>query len=143
MQGKEQIFSPVKQRILQFVDSLNISKREFYLKTGISRGTLESATGITEDTLTKVIVAYQRISPSWLITGYGDMLLDENSTFTTIDLRNVEQSPCKSCKEKDKTIAALEKAVNALEKINRSLEDMHESNSAGADAKKAPYSQTG
>ena len=41
MQEKEQKISPIKQRILQFADNLNISKREFYAKIGVSRGTLE------------------------------------------------------------------------------------------------------
>jgi len=122
LQEKIQIFSPVKQRILQFAESLEISKREFYLKTGISRGTLESSTGITEETLAKVIAAYRNVSPTWLITGVGQMVLDENSMHTTIDLRDTDNPYCKSCKEKDRTIAALEKVITYLEKLNRSLE---------------------
>ena len=74
MQEKEQKKSPIKQRILSFVDYLGISKREFYAKTGISRGTLESNTGITEDIITKFIATYPYIHISWLITGTGEML---------------------------------------------------------------------
>lgn len=80
MQQKEQKVSPIKQRILQFVDSLGITKRDFYTKTAISRGTLESATGITEDTLTKFIATYQNVSPLWVLTGQGDMLIKSNNT---------------------------------------------------------------
>lgn len=65
--------SPIKERILQFADSLNISKREFYKKTGISRGTLESSTGITEDTLAKFIATFEDLSPEWILTGKGEM----------------------------------------------------------------------
>ena len=65
MQEKEQNISPVKQRILQFVDELGISKREFYAKTNISRGTLESKTGITEDTLAKFTQTFPDISLEW------------------------------------------------------------------------------
>lgn len=74
MQEKRQNISPVKHRILQFVDTLGISKREFYQKTGISRGTLESSTGITEETITKVFATYQNLSPSWILTGNGEMI---------------------------------------------------------------------
>ena len=49
MQEKEQKKSPIKQRILHFADTLGISKRDFYTQIGVSRGTLESNTGITED----------------------------------------------------------------------------------------------
>lgn len=73
MQDKEQHFSPIKQRILQFIGQLGISKREFYTKTGISRGTLESSTGITEDIVSRFLSVYQNISPDWLLTGNGSM----------------------------------------------------------------------
>ena len=117
-----QIFSPIKQRILHFADSLNISKRDFYKNTGISRGTLESKTGITEDTITKVFAAYQNLSPLWLITGEGSMLTNSDNTNFVAKEDGCEYKNCKFCHEKDRTIHALEKAVDALEKINHSLE---------------------
>lgn len=73
MQDKEQKISPIKQRILQYADSLGISKREFYTKIGVSRGTLESRTGITEDVVTKFIAAYPDVSLEWLVKGKGDV----------------------------------------------------------------------
>lgn len=78
MQEEKQKNSPIKQRILQFVDTLGISKRDFYAKTGISRGTLESCTGITEDTITKVFAIYSELNPSWLLTGRDNMLTIQN-----------------------------------------------------------------
>lgn len=59
---------------MSFAGTLGISKREFYLKIGVSRGTLESKTGITEDVLTKFIATFPDISLDWLIMGVGDML---------------------------------------------------------------------
>ena len=73
MQEKEQKISPIKQRILQFADTLKISKREFYLRIGVSRGTLESKTGITEDVLAKFIAAFPEVSIEWLMEGKGDV----------------------------------------------------------------------
>jgi len=105
-----QNISPIKQRILQYVDTLGISKREFYLKTGISRGTLESLTGITEETVAKFIVFCPEISPDWLLTGQGSMLR------TGVPAGPVEGclpgeagvSPpvCERCRDKDAVIAA-------------------------------------
>lgn len=74
MQEKLQKLSPIKQRILKLIDYLEISKREFYAKTGISRGTLESSTGITEETMAKVFAVYRNINPEWLLTGKGEMI---------------------------------------------------------------------
>ena len=80
MQEKIQKFSPIKQRILYFVEYLNISKRDFYAKTGISRGTIESSTSITEDTLAKIIAIYKDLSIDWLFTGREPMLIKKLST---------------------------------------------------------------
>jgi phage repressor protein C with HTH and peptisase S24 domain len=74
MQEKEQKISPTKERILQFADTLGISKREFYKIIDVSRGTLESKTGITEDTLAKFIAIYPQVNIEWLMTGRGDAL---------------------------------------------------------------------
>jgi hypothetical protein len=78
MQEKRQNISPIKQRILYFAESLMISKREFYTKIGVSRGTLESNTGITEDIMAKFIATYPDISLDWLICGTGSMLRKQN-----------------------------------------------------------------
>lgn len=69
MQEKEQKVSPIKQRILEFAENLGISKRKFYDTIGVSRGTLESPTGITEDILSKFIAAFPDVNIVWLITG--------------------------------------------------------------------------
>lgn len=74
MQAKEQNFSPIKQRILLFAGTLGISKRDFYAKIGVSRGTLESKTGITEDVITKFFATYPEVSIEWLMLGKGEML---------------------------------------------------------------------
>lgn len=74
MQKKRQNISPIKERILQFVETLNVSKRDFYSQIGVSRGTLEANTGITEDIVAKFIAKYPGISPDWLLTGNGPML---------------------------------------------------------------------
>lgn len=74
MQEKEQKISPIKSRILQFVDTLGISKRDFYKTIEVSRGTLESKTGITEDVVTKFIANYPKVNIVWLMTGKGEMI---------------------------------------------------------------------
>jgi len=73
MQEKIQNISPIKQRILSFASTLGISKRDFYLKIGVSRGTLESKTGITEDIMAKFIATYPNVNIDWLMTGNGSM----------------------------------------------------------------------
>lgn len=80
MQEKEQNISPIKQRILQFAGTLGISKRDFYTKIGVSRGTLESKTGITEDIMAKFIATFPDINYEWLLSGRGSMLKNNDNT---------------------------------------------------------------
>ena len=74
MQEKTQKISPIKERILYFIETLNISKREFYRITGISRGTLEANTGITEDIMAKFFANYPEVSEKWVLFSEGNML---------------------------------------------------------------------
>jgi phage repressor protein C with HTH and peptisase S24 domain len=76
MQEEKQNISPIKQRILSFAKSLGISKREFYSQIGVSRGTLESKSSITEDVMARFIARFPQVSPSWLLTGEGEMILN-------------------------------------------------------------------
>lgn len=74
MQALQQNISPIKQRILYFAGTLGISKRDFYSKIGVSRGTLESKTGITEDVLTKFFATFPEVNVEWIMSGIGDMI---------------------------------------------------------------------
>lgn len=95
MQTKKQKTSPIKQRILQYAATLGISKRDFYTRIGVSRGTLESATGITEDVMAKFIAKYPDINLEWLLTGHGDMLKSETvnpiATDTPVPADNIDR----------------------------------------------------
>lgn len=113
MQEKLQRISPTKQRILQFVDTLGISKRDFYAATGISRGTLESSTGITEDTIAKVFATYPDLSPMWVVLGKGEMLNNQNPGEKSCNL-NCNPN-CNPTEEKtEKSILGLDLGTSSL-----------------------------
>lgn len=92
MQEKEQKISPIKQRILHFAKTLGISKRSFYEKIDVSRGTLESKTGITEDIVAKFIAAYPQVSLEWLIRGKGDMLVSRENISEKKIIRKLQKN---------------------------------------------------
>lgn len=71
--------SPIKQRILEFARRQGLTKRELYERTGISRGTLESPSGITEDILMKFMIEFPQVSVAWLIEGEGSMMRTERA----------------------------------------------------------------
>jgi len=129
MQEKKHNISPIKQRILQFIEELGISKREFYLKTSISRGTLESGTGITEDIIARFIATYQDISPAWLLTGEGEMLHTKEPVKESLT-SDLPTGPCQQCQQRErviesqaKTISLLEDKIETLEKGGNNVEN--------------------
>ena len=64
----------LKTRILQYLDFKGVSKYECYQKTGITNGVLSKKEGLSEDNLLRFISYYSDISPTWLLTGKGDMI---------------------------------------------------------------------
>ena len=119
-----QNISPIKQRILQYIDTLGISKREFYAQTGISRGTLESQTGITEETVAKFIVFYPQINATWLLTGSGSQFLSDKSDGVVLKPENKSHPGiCEMCKMKDKLIESQAQQIEILSKLIHHLEN--------------------
>lgn len=76
----EQHFSKIKRRILKYLDFKGISKRKFYLESGVANGVLDKTTGLTEDNIDKCLRSYPDLNPTWLLTGDGEMLKIENKT---------------------------------------------------------------
>ena len=69
-----------KERILEYTDFKGISKSEFYKKNELKRGLLDSDKlnqSISDIFLAKIIANNPDINPIWLLTGKGNMLLEE------------------------------------------------------------------
>lgn len=75
--------STIKKRIIEHLDNQSITKRSFYLKTGIANGTLDKNTGVSEMVIEKYISCYPEINPTWLLTGEGAMFTKNNSLDTS------------------------------------------------------------
>lgn len=72
----------MKERLKQLIDYYGISTNLFSQKIGVSEGTIRKIltqnTTIRSDTLEKISQNFTEINMDWLITGRGEMLL-ENS----------------------------------------------------------------
>lgn len=80
--------SIIKQNILHYIDSVNITKYSFYKKTGITRGILDQDTGISEDNIAKFIAYFPEINTEWLLTGIGNMIKNDlNLKYVVTDVR--------------------------------------------------------
>jgi phage repressor protein C with HTH and peptisase S24 domain len=75
--------SPIKDKILLFIEKEGITKVDFCEKTGISYANmkgkgLHSEIGGTQ--IGKILSTYPKISPEWLLTGKGPMLKDNDES---------------------------------------------------------------
>lgn len=61
--------SSIKKRMLEYISTQGISKYKFYKETSITRGVLDSESGITEDNILKFIDYYPDVDLNWLIKG--------------------------------------------------------------------------
>lgn len=75
-----QNISPIKQKILEFLDYKGVSKYKFYKDSGITRGVLDKESGISEDNIAKFIAYFPEVNSEWLLTGEGSMTKNEDKT---------------------------------------------------------------
>lgn len=94
MQEKRQDISPIKGRILQYIDCKNITEYAFYRDSKITRGILRQRNGISEENLFKFVAYAQDLSPSWILTGKGNM-------FVTNDEAGESENAAAKCSSKN------------------------------------------
>ncbi len=94
MQEKQQEKSPIKQNILLYLASKKVTPYEFYKISGVTRGILQQANGISEDNIARFLAYAPDINIEWLITGKGDMLKnnDANSQRQAEPARSVAEN---------------------------------------------------
>ncbi len=106
----EKNVSPIKRRILEYCSSKELSKRKIYIKTGIANGTLDKATGLGEENITKFISAFPDINIEWLIMGEGKML----KTKTEYSLSEATELLLRLVKEKERECENLANEISRL-----------------------------
>jgi hypothetical protein len=73
----DKIYSPIKERILYYIDLKGIKKEGFFKKVDIMRSNFSGIGAKSEfggDKIAKILNEYPDINPDWLITGRGEML---------------------------------------------------------------------
>lgn len=71
--GKKQ--SEIKLRLIQFVEHLGLSRREFSSRIGKDPGYINAITGeIGSNVVKNIYITFPEINLHWLITGEGEML---------------------------------------------------------------------
>ena len=110
MQAKNSKLSTIIDKLLIFIEKKNISKRIFYLNTGLSNGSLDKGSTLRTDSLEKIISAYPEINIDWLITGNGEMLRQQ---YQVEDLASVAAEPVATYQSKKQGLPLLTEAAFA------------------------------
>lgn len=74
---KDKIFSPIKGRVIQFIENQKIAKEDFYKKTDLAASNFKGLGAKSElggDRIVKILTAYPEINPDWLLQGIGGMI---------------------------------------------------------------------
>ncbi|MBD5584859.1 MAG: hypothetical protein HDQ88_07240 [Clostridia bacterium] len=65
--------SKTKLRLSTFLKEIGSNNNQFVVKMGYAATFLNSKSGISEDKLTEISIAYPELNMNWLLTGDGDM----------------------------------------------------------------------
>lgn len=123
--------SPIKQRILQYIEYKGITQYEVYKNTGITRGILTQNNGISEENLSRFLEYYHEISIDWLLTGEGSMLIGEKFHHDTDNIsaanpepaNNKQPTPGEMITRHDADLEALRSKIDMLERIIASKDE--------------------
>ena len=124
MQEKRKNISQVKQRILQFVEIMNIKKEKFYQETSLCGANFRGKSAESElscDKIAIILRVYDDLNPDWLLLGKGEMLRSEQEQ---------QQTPQKENNLPDdyipQLIASQHKYIHALESEIKQLKEQIE-----------------
>lgn len=96
--------STVKNRILEFCKAQNIKKAKFERDCGLSNGYINSIVdNVGAKKLEAILEAYPNLNRVWLLSGAGDMLLDNSKSYTAQSSSSVyaEEDACEYCDVED------------------------------------------
>lgn len=120
MQEKHKEISPIKERILIYLEYKGITLYKCYKETGISKNVLSQKNGLSEENLTKFLKKYPEVNPTWVVTGELSMLNEENQPI--IESEDEHEIYKDLVSTQKVLISRQDKMYNALEKEKEDLQ---------------------
>lgn len=99
-------FSPVKQRLIELCDALELTPNAFSLKIGKSRSFIKGITkDIGSDALREIYLTFPGVNILWIITGEGEKFISlDNNISNNNNLTNYLKEENKELKEEIKRL---------------------------------------
>lgn len=120
----------MKQRLMRFIKSQNLSQGKFERMCGMSNGYLcNIKQSIGSSKIQSIAMAFPQLNTEWLLTGTGDMLNEGYTTFdpvgvatpTAPNLENEIKILQIQLELKEQLIDSLQAEVNTLKDMNKQL----------------------
>ena len=81
-----------RQRILYYIDNQGLAPKDFLRNTSLKKGVIDKShqnSGITDIFLSKILEYYTDINPLWLLTGKGEMIINNKTVTNKLETPNV------------------------------------------------------
>lgn len=116
--------STVKQRLIDFIKYKNLSQAKFERAIGVSNGFVNNISkGIGADKMQRILSTFPELNQTWLLTGEGSMLKQDNPQPKSEDTSLLQQL-VDSLKATIETQKALLDAKQAeIERLQRAMEE--------------------
>lgn len=85
-------FESAKKRFIYFLDKQDITRNKFYQISGMSNGSLDTESGLSESSILKIIEIFPEISLDWLLLEKGEMLRKNTPKNSNIAIASAPQA---------------------------------------------------
>ena len=105
----------VKQRLILFLDSIKMNKSDFGKSIGVSSAYVTSIReSISPQKLKSIALNFPELNIDWLLTGNGDMLINNSHNFDEEYWKNIVSSQQKTIERQAKTIEEQSNVIASL-----------------------------
>lgn len=119
----DKIFSPIKTRVLQYLDYKGILKENFYQVSLISASNFKGNGAKSElggDKIVKILSIYPEIDANWLLLGKGEMLRKNTNEINYS--HGFSKDFCPQCELRERLLAAKDETISALRALLKECE---------------------
>ncbi len=122
----ENIFTNIKERVIQVAEKQDISKERFFMSIGMTSASFRGKakdTPLNSNAIVNIITKYPDTDLHWLLTGERKL-----ANYTVISEVDESSNPygdyCKSCDEKDEVIKLLKSQIKDLKSDKEDLKKL-------------------
>lgn len=110
----------IKDRIDSYRNAKKITVQAFEIMLNASNGSWEKAKSVSEEKIIRFTKLFPEVNPTWLVTGEGNMLLEDVQTTPVLNDKSAELlALCKSLienyQQRDKVMSQLISMVKQME----------------------------